>query len=234
VTVLHERHTAADFLARARGGGLYTDKLSQRAGSWFALLGYRRGLTPTALTLGNLVLGLLAAVLVIVAHERHPVVAGAVALVLWQVAYALDCADGQLARVTGRASPAGKRLDILCDVALQIGLVAAVATVADRQSGPLPVWVTAAFAGTWLVNLVTSLLQTGDAAASLVTSTALPIQVLKLARDYGAVVLVIGLVLALAPQFTIWVLGAFTVVNGLFLLASIAAAARASASHAPS
>ena len=55
---------------------------------------------------------------------------GLLALVGWQVAYALDCADGQLARVTGRTSAAGARLDVLCDVAAQIALVTALAAVA--------------------------------------------------------------------------------------------------------
>jgi hypothetical protein len=36
------------------------------------------------------------------------------------------------------------------------------------------------------------------------------------------------LVLAFVPQWTVWVMVAFTAVNGLFLLASIAASARAS------
>src|SRR5262252_8303651 len=45
-----------------------------------------------------------------------PWVVGLVALVAWQIAYALDCADGQLARVGGRTSAAGGRVDVLCDV----------------------------------------------------------------------------------------------------------------------
>src|SRR5207244_9637763 len=90
------------------------------------------------------------------------------ALVLWHVAYALDCADGQLARVTGQSSSEGARVDVLCDVALQIGLVAAVSTVAAHYAPrPAPALI-AAFAGTWMVNLITSILQQGGSAASLV------------------------------------------------------------------
>ena len=91
-----------------------------------------------------------------------------------------------------------------------------------------PAWLIAAFAGTWMVNLVTSILQQGESAASLVTGSSLPVRLIKLIRDYGAVVTVIGLVLAFVPQWTVWVMVAFTAVNGLFLLASIAASARAS------
>ena len=220
--------TAAEFLARHRGGGLFTETFSQRLGSYLCVVAYRLGLSPTALTLGNLLLGLAASgVVVAYAHRMSPVI-GVVALVGWQLAYALDCADGQLARTTGRASPAGKRIDVLCDVALQIALVSSVVAVAFQYKPDIPPWLGALFAGTWMVNLVTSVLQQDGAAHSLVTSNAPVIRMVKLVRDYGAVVTVIGLTLALAPQWTPGLLVAFTVVNGVFLGVSIAATARAS------
>lgn len=223
-----------DFYRVNRGGGLFSEALSQRIGAVFALVGHRLGLAPTVLTLANLVLGLTASVTVVVLAE--PVAAGdvpawavgLVALVGWQVAYALDCADGQLARVTGRGSPAGARVDVLCDVAAQIALVTALGTTAVAQRPATPVWLVALFAGTWMVNLVTSVMQSGPNAASMVTSTSLPVRLVKLVRDYGAVIFVAGLVLTVAPALTIWVVAAFTLVNGGFLLASIAFSARAS------
>jgi len=139
----------------------------------------------------------------------------------------LDCADGQLARVTKKTSPAGARVDVLCDVALQVSLVAAVSTVAAAYH-PVPVWLAAAFAGTWMVNLVTSVMQQGAAARSLVTSRSPAVRAAKLVRDYGAVVTVLALAIAFVPRWTVWLVVGFTVVNGLFLLASILAAARAS------
>jgi phosphatidylglycerophosphate synthase len=159
-------------------------------------------------------------------------VVGLLALIGWQVAYALDCADGQLARVTGRASAAGARVDVLCDVAAQIALVAALSATAAARAPSIPAWLVAAFAGTWLVNLVTSILQQGSAAQSLVTSGSLPVRVVKLIRDYGAVVTVVGLTIAVVPQWTIAVMVLFTAVNGLFLALSIAASARASVHRA--
>jgi phosphatidylglycerophosphate synthase len=201
--------------------------VSQRIGAQIAVQAYRHGIKPTVLTLGNLFLGLVAAA-VVLASDGPSVPIGLSALVLWHLAYGLDCADGQLARVTGQTSPAGKRIDILCDVALQVALVAAVSDVAARY-GPTPdAWLVAAFAGTWMVNLVTSVLQQGDTAQSLVTRNSFAIRVIKLVRDYGAGVTVVGLVLAFAPQWTIWLLYGFTVINGIFLIASIAATARAS------
>jgi len=225
--------TAADFRARHRGGGLFTETVNQRIGSYLCVPAYRRGLAPTALTLLNLVIGLGTSVgVVALARPMHAgdvpaAVVGLAALVLWHLAYSLDCADGQLARVTGRTSPAGARVDVLCDVALQISLVTAVATVAAAYRAT-PVWLVAAFAGTWMVNLVTSVMQQGAAAQSLVTSRSPLVRVVKLVRDYGAVVTVLALAIAVVPAWTVWLMAAFTAVNGLFLLASVAAAARAS------
>jgi phosphatidylglycerophosphate synthase len=222
-----------DFLAANRGGGLYSEAVSQPIGSAIALMAFRLGLPPTALSLVNLLLGVGASVTVVALAGRTAAgtvptwLVGLIALLAWQLAYAFDCADGQLARVTGQASLAGGRLDILCDVAVQIGLVAALSAVAVAHRPGTPSWLPAVFAGTWMVNLVTSVMQSGPTAASMVPSRSLPVRLVKLVRDYGAVILFAGLVLTVIPQWTVVVLWAFTAVNGLFLLASIAFSARA-------
>jgi phosphatidylglycerophosphate synthase len=226
------RPSAADFLARHRGGGLFTETINQRAGSYTAVAAHRLRLAPSALTLVNLALGLAASIMVTalapaVAEGDVPAwLVGIGALVAWQVAYSLDCADGQLARVTGMAGPAGARVDILCDVAVQISLVTALSATAVAQQPDTPTWLVAAFAGTWMINLVTSVMASGGAGSSLMTSTSPAVRVVKLARDYGAVVTVCGLVLAFLPGWTPWLMAAFTLVNGLFLLASIGQSAR--------
>lgn len=234
------RPTAADFLARHRGGGLFTETVNQRAGSYLAVAAHRLRLAPSALTLINLVLGLAASIAVVVlapAAARDDVPAWALglgALLLWQLAYSLDCSDGQLARVTGMAGPAGARVDILCDVAVQISLVAAISATALAHAPGAPIWLVAVFAGTWMINLVTSVLASSNtASASLMTSTSRPVRIVKLVRDYGAVVTVCGLVIAFVPGLTPWLMAAFTVVNGLFLLASIGQSARKAGLVAP-
>ncbi|WP_346537591.1 CDP-alcohol phosphatidyltransferase family protein [Micromonospora sp. DPT] len=233
-TVAEPRPTVADFHRVNRGGGLFSESLSQWLGAVFALVAQRLGLRPTALTIANLVLGLATSVAVVALADRVAAgdvpawVVGLAALVGWQVAYSLDCADGQLARVTGQGSAAGARVDVLCDVAAQIALVAALAATAVAQRPETPTWLVAVFAGTWMVNLVTSVMQAGPNATSMVTSTSLPVRLVKLVRDYGAVIFVAALVLMLAPALTYWVIVAFTIVNGGFLLASIAFSARAS------
>ena len=226
--------TAADYYRVNRGGGLFSEAVSQRLGARIAVFAYRHKLAPTVLTVGNLGVGCLVSFAVIalagpVADGRvwaWPV--GLLALVGWQFAYALDCSDGQLARVTGQASPAGARVDVLCDVAAQIALVAALSAYAEAQVPETPAWLLAAFAGTWMVNLVTSVMQSGPQASSMVTSRSLPIRVVKLVRDYGAVIAVAAVVLAVAPQWTIWLVGAFTLINAAFLAASILFAGRQS------
>lgn len=226
--------TAADFYAVNRGGGLFSELVSQRLGARISVFADRHHLSPTVLTVANLGIGCLVSFAVIatagrVADDRlwaWPI--GLVALLGWQFAYALDCADGQLARVTHQSSPAGARIDVLCDVAAQVALVSALSAVAAAQVPDTPAWLLAAFAGTWMVNLVTSVMQAGPHAASMVPSRSLPVRVVKLVRDYGAVIALAGVVLTVVPQWTIWVVGLFTLVNAGFLAASIAFAGRES------
>jgi phosphatidylglycerophosphate synthase len=215
-----------DFYRVNRGGGLYSEALSQRLGALVAMGAVRARIRPTTLTLTNLVIGLAVAVAVITRAAHWSTWVGVLALVGWQVAYVLDCSDGQLARVTGQGSAAGARVDILCDVASQVALVAALSTVAWHRSH-VPLWLVGLFCGTWLVNIVTSVLQTGPNAVSMVPSRSLPVRIVKLIRDPGVIFLVAGLVLAVAPGLTVWYIVAFTIINGGFLLASIAFTARA-------
>ena len=158
------------------------------------MLAHRLGLRPTALTLGNLVLGLAASVAVValagpVADGTVPAwVVGLLALVGWQVAYALDCADGQLARVTGQGSPAGARVDVLCDVAAQIALVTALAATAVAQRPEH-----AGLAGRGVRrHLDGQPGHLGDAGRPERGQHghlhSLPVRLVKLVRDYGAVI----------------------------------------------
>jgi phosphatidylglycerophosphate synthase len=226
--------TAADYYAVNRGGGLFSEAVSQRIGARIAVGASKRRLAPSVLTVFNLGLGCLVSFVVIAA--AGPVADGEIwawpigllALIGWQLAYAFDCSDGQLARVSHQTSAAGGRLDVLCDVAVQISLVSALAATAEAQVPDTPAWLLAAFAGTWMVNLVTSVMQNGDQATSMVTSRSLPVRLVKLVRDYGAVIALAGLVLTLAPQWTVWFISLFTLVNAAFLAASVMFSARES------
>ena len=221
-----------DFLSANRGGNLFTLHINQRIGACCALIGHRLGLSPTGLTMINLVFSIGAAACVIAVTPAA--VAGdlpwwPIALIVaiaWQLAYSLDCADGQLARVTGTGSPSGARVDVLCDVVSQSGFVAAVSAVAVAYNPETPVWFVAVFSSLWMVNLVTSVLQTGESSGSILTSKNLVVETGKMIRDTGAIVLLMPLVLVVHPPWMIWFMVLFTATNGLFLLASIAFTAR--------
>jgi phosphatidylglycerophosphate synthase len=229
---------AAQFRALARAdAGLFTQVVNYPVAASLGVLAYRARLRPTALTLANLVLGLAASVLVVAAATQvaaRPGVAAVVGLVawtLWQVAYCIDCADGQLARVTSATSAAGGRLDILCDIAVQISVVAAVASVATEATATrpgIPSWLVAVFAGTWMVNLVTSVMAKEGTNTSLITSGSLVVRLVKLIRDYGFIVTAIAGVIAVHPPSMVWVMVLFCVINGGFLLASIGQSSRRS------
>ena len=222
----------ADFLSNKRASNLFTTVVNEPIGAFFALQAYRAGLAPTALTLINLVIGLATGVTIILVAGSAadgdvtwwPIALAAA--VAWQVSYSLDCSDGQLARTTGRSSPMGARVDILCDVASQATFCAAVVAVVQAYSPAVPAWFMAAFASLWMVNLVTSILQKGEQAASMVTSKNLAVELVKLVRDTGVIVLLMPLILIVYPEGMVWFMALFTVVNGLFLFASIAFAAR--------
>lgn len=224
---------ASAFRAVARAdAGLFTHLVDYPVAARVALLAYRLGVRPSALTLGNLLLGIGGSVGVIAVAPQldRPVVhvsVGVAAWLVWQLAYCLDCADGQLARVSGASSPAGGRLDVLCDIAVQVMLVAAVIAVSASTGPGYPVWLPGVFAASWMTNMVTSVMAKEGTNVSLVRSRSVPVLIAKMARDYGFIVTVIPATILVAPAAMVWVMAGFTLVNAGFLLASIAQAARA-------
>jgi phosphatidylglycerophosphate synthase len=226
--------SAADFRAMARAdAGLFTQLVNYPVAARLCVPAYRLRVRPTVLTIANLVLGVGASVLVIVtaesvaAHSRTAVVVGVVAWLVWQVAYCFDCSDGQLARVASMSTAAGGRLDVLCDIAVQVSMVAAVAAVTTAARPGVPSWLVAAFAGSWMVNLVTSVMAKEGTNTSLITSGSLPVRLVKLIRDYGFMITVIAAAVAVRPAAMVWVMTFFAVVNCSFLLASIGQTSRA-------
>ncbi len=106
----------------------------------------RIGVTPVQVSLAALVLAL-----------SLPVQA-----VLWPLAFApfavffcavlcelMDCADGTLARLTGRASTAGRDLDFVVDMTHWGLLYAALGLIADRMAGGGFGWTALAMTAAW-------------------------------------------------------------------------------------
>ncbi len=230
---------AAEFRAQARpDAGLFTRRVNYPVAARWSVFAHRVRLRPTAFTLANLLLGSAGSILVIAAAPtitagQAPGAAAAVlAWLLWQAAYCCDCADGQLARVTATSTTAGARLDVLCDIGVQIMLVTATAVAAAASRPGMPVWLPVAFAGTWMVNLVTSVMARDGRNTSLLVSAGWPVQAVKLTPDYGFVLTVIAGTLAVAPDQLTWLMTGFTLINGGFLTASIIQSTRAASTGA--
>ena len=91
----------------------YLRFVNRRLGGWLAVLGYRLGATPTQVTAASAAVSL-AGIVVLVLAPPGAATAVVVALAL-AAGYALDSADGQLARLRGGGTPAGEWLDHVVD-----------------------------------------------------------------------------------------------------------------------
>ena len=223
--------TAAECYSAARqarsGGFLYTEKVSDRLGTVVAAIGMRLGAHPTYLTLVNLVLGIGGSVAVMAGRSPDRTAPLLVAgVVLWQAAYIFDCADGQLARATGKTSAYGGSVDTFVDVAVQISVVVAVSSVILPRH-EIPGLLVVLFASAWFVNFVTFLLAKGDdqVSHSLITTRSALVSMAKLSRDYGFVILVLGTWLLASPSTLFIPVMAVTAINVALLVAYIARAA---------
>ncbi|HET7875868.1 MAG TPA: CDP-alcohol phosphatidyltransferase family protein [Methylomirabilota bacterium] len=105
----------------------------------------RLPVSPNMVTLAGLAMGLIAAREFWHATPRSAL-AGIVAYFLSSVA---DHADGQLARLTGRATALGRWLDIFADTVIQILIALAMAASARAQGGDTMLWL-GVTAASWL------------------------------------------------------------------------------------
>ncbi len=93
-------------------GPLWDRLLFERAGGYLAFVLHKLGVSPDAVTFAGGVCGVLGVTLLGTAAESWQVLTAGALLLL---AYSLDCADGQLARATGRTSARGAWLDVTAD-----------------------------------------------------------------------------------------------------------------------
>jgi phosphatidylglycerophosphate synthase len=149
-----------------------------------------------------------------------------VGVILWQVAYIFDCADGQVARATGKTSAYGASVDVFVDVAVQISVVVAVSSVILPRH-EIPGLLVVLFAAAWFLNFVTFLLNKGDdqVSNSLIARRSALVSVAKLLRDYGFVILVLGTWLLASPSTLFIPVMAVTANNLVLLVGYIARAA---------
>lgn len=100
---------------RGRQSIWVTRNLSYRLGSFIALISARLGITPNLLSLASAAVTLLTCLWAVYAGQETWL-GGAVLIIGLQLGYAMDCADGPLARVTGQESSFGSLFDKICDL----------------------------------------------------------------------------------------------------------------------
>lgn len=201
---------------------VYLRYVNRRAGGLLAAAGYALRLTPTQVTLMSSASSF-AAIAVLILH-RSTVPAGIVVSLLLLLGYALDSADGQLARVRGGGSKAGEWLDHVADIAKISSLHSAVAVAMLRYFDldsllwlAVPVAFLVANVTQFFGMMLRDKLQGYSAQASTGGSTSLLVSWLLQPLDHGS--------LALA-FLVLGVHGLFLYVYGLLALATVLFAAR--------
>lgn len=119
------------------GTPAYLRWVNRPAGRILAALSHQAGLTPDAVSALSFATTLSA--LALVALTPASPLVGAVAAILLALGFALDSADGQLARLRGGGSPAGEWLDHVLDAAKHV-LVPMAVLVAWWRSDVDDVW----------------------------------------------------------------------------------------------
>jgi phosphatidylglycerophosphate synthase len=114
-----------------RGVSLYSTWVNRPWGRRLAALGDALHLTPNTLTLASAACSLTAVVLLALLPRTVPV--GLVAGALLMLGFALDSADGQLARLRRSGSSAGEYLDHMLDCVVKATLHAAVLVALHRE-----------------------------------------------------------------------------------------------------
>ena len=211
-------------LARTyRGGGeLFTTRVSDPLGSWVAAVAIRFHIHPTVVTITDLGLAIVASTLVITQadHLQSGWAPGLVALLFWQLVYILDCADGQIARATGKTSSFGARVDVLVDFLVQITIVAALMTVLTQRVTP-PVALVVFGSIVWPLGILIFILARNDGNKGHSFKRGGVVSVVKLIRDNGVRLLVVGLWLFFHPQSIVIPVAAISAVNACVLVACI-------------
>jgi len=210
-------------------GQFFTDEVSVRLGGYITRLALRLGVHPSVLTLLGLATAVISGFALALADRGWGV--QVVAVAGFQLAYLFDCADGQVARLSGTTSRAGAELDVLVDTAAQWTLVAATVVVAARQPSIEPV-VIGLFAASWTLSIITTLmarLRVDTWESASLRATSLPVLLSRQVRDYPLSVLVLTSVACWSPARALgWLLGAFALLNVGIVSLHIASRARGS------
>lgn len=203
----------------SRGVSLYSRWINRPLGRVFAALAVQVGLGPNAVTVVSAVVTF--GGIAVIAWAPPTITTGIGAALLLVLGFALDSADGQVARLTGRGSRAGEWLDHVVDAAKMVGLHGAV-LVAFWRTGEAGGWMALALAFQFVAVVffsaltLYSLLATSESPSAESSPSTLR-AIALLPADYGV----------LAVSFVLWgVRPAFlTVYTVLFVATTLIAAA---------
>lgn len=208
----------------ARGAPAYSRFVNRRVGRVLAALAYRSGLTPNAVTAVSAVWTYSGIALLALFPPSGWL--GVVASVLLLVGYALDSADGQLARLRGGGSLAGEWLDHMIDAAKVATLHLAVLVGLYRFEVVEVRWllVPLGYSVVWSVYFCAMILNDSLRSRARVATRAMPGRasvarsLLVVPTDYGLLCLVFALYGATTVFFVAY--SALFVATGLFLAAA--------------
>ncbi len=203
------------------GVSLYSRWINRPLGRVFAVVAYRLGLTPNQVTVVSAVTTFSGIALLAFAGPSWPV-ALAVGLLL-VLGYALDSADGQVARLGGGGSPAGEWLDHVIDAFKAVAIHAAVLIhwhrFLDLPTEMLLIPLSFALvSGTWFfAEILTQMLERVHPAPQAAARRRPVLQpVLALPADHG--VLSLTFLLLALPGAWVSVYAVIATLNGLMLV----------------
>lgn len=196
---------------RARGAPAYSIYVNRPVGRRFAAAAYLAGLTPNAVTAISAAFTF-AAIAVIALFPPTPLVGLGVGLLL-MVGYALDSADGQLARLRGGGSVAGEWLDHVVDAAklssLHLAVLVGWYRFVELPSGALllvPLGFAVVAAVLFFAMILNDFLRRRDDVTRARTGGGGIRSLLVLPTDYGVLCiafLVFGLPVVFVPVYTL-------------------------------
>ena len=206
------------------GAPLYSRVINRPVGRVLAAVAHRVGLTPDQVTLLSACCTYLG--IVLIALWRPSAAAAVTTSLLLMLGYALDSADGQLARLRHGGSRAGEWLDHVADVIKLSTIHAAIAISLFRFSldglaGPAVLLVPLAFGAVQNIHFFSYILtyqlryHGGTPLASGEGRPGLTKAVLSAPTDYGLMCFV--LMLRFAPVVFVWVYGLMLVGYALYV-----------------
>jgi phosphatidylglycerophosphate synthase len=209
--------------AASGSGGVVTIHVSNVIGAAVAATGMRLGLHPSLLSLANPLAAAIGSVPVIWMSNsaRGWWWPGWLALVFWTLAYALDCADGQLARASGKQSEFGARVDVLADYGAQAIVVVAVVAVGNA-SQTLPTALIAVICSFWCFGTFAATLRRSDSIDGHSVLGGRPFaRVMHSVLDTGLINLALGAWILISPATVIIPASVITVLNVAYLIGSL-------------